>query len=196
MLQPTQIWGTASAILVNDTLADDLVSRRVDRVEVSFDGFVGEDHGGPTRPSCSRVLRQYPKRGTEIRNARQVSIVSPDELAKIALAMGIARVEPEWIGANLALDGIPDLSQLPPSSRLIFEGGTSLVVDIENGPCRFPGEIIDRHVPGKGAAFPRKAKGLRGVVGWVERPGAISLGERCRLHCPPQRIYAHALAST
>ncbi|MEO0619676.1 MAG: MOSC domain-containing protein [Pseudomonadota bacterium] len=195
MLTPTDIYGTAHAILINDTPDTDLQSRPLDQVEVTWDGFAGESHGGQRRPSCSRVLKQYPKRGTEIRNARQISILAVEELAEIARRMEIPRIAPEWVGANLALEGIPDLTQLPPSSRLIFENGTSLVVDIENGPCRFPAEILEAHFPGKGAAFPRKALGLRGVVAWVERPGTIAVGDRCRLHVPPARIYAHTAPS-
>ncbi|MEL7543026.1 MAG: MOSC domain-containing protein [Pseudomonadota bacterium] len=195
MLTPTVIYGTTRAVLINDTPETDLQSRPLQQVEVTWDGFVGESHGGQTRPSCSRVLKQYPERGTEIRNARQITILSLEELAEIARRMEIPNIPPEWVGANLALEGIPDLTQLPPSSRLIFENGTSLVVDMENGPCRFPAEILEAHFPGKGSAFPRKALGLRGVVAWVERPGLIAVGDRCRLHVPPARTYAHVASA-
>lgn len=192
MLTPTEIYGEITALLINENREHSLESHAVDEIDVTYEGFEGEAHGGLTRPSCSRVLRQYGTRGTEIRNARQISILSTEELDEIAKALDIPVVRPEWVGANLVLRGIPQLSQLPPSSRLIFEGGASVVIDIENGPCRFPGDVIEQHHPGKGRAFPKAARGLRGVVGWVEKTGKLRNGERARLHIPPQRIYAPA----
>ncbi|MEO1264112.1 MAG: sulfurase, partial [Pseudomonadota bacterium] len=180
------------ALLVNDDRDTDLTSARRERVRVGYDGFEGEAHGGLTRPSCSRVLKQYPKRGTEIRNTRQISILAPDQLEEIRAALDIEVLEPEWVGANMVLSGIPELTFIPPSSRLIFEGGASLVVDMENAPCRFPGEVISAKYPGKGDAFPKVAVGKRGVTAWVEKTGEIAVGEACRLHVPPSRIYAHA----
>lgn len=192
ILTPTEIYGVVTALLVNDTREVDLTSEPRERVRVTYEGFDGEAHGGLTRPSCSRVLKQYPKRGTEIRNTRQISVLSDEQLEDIREALDIEHLAPQWVGANLMLSGIPDLSFVPPSSRLMFENGVSLVVDMENAPCRFPGEVIDTKFPGKGSAFPRVAKGRRGVTAWVEKTGEITQGERCRLHIPPNRIYAHA----
>jgi len=64
-------------------------------------------------------------------------------------------------------------------------------VDMENAPCRLAAESIGDFVPGQGASFPKHAQGRRGVTAWVEREGSIAVGERARLHVPPQRIYAH-----
>lgn len=189
ILQPTDLYGVVTAILVNTDRDSDLTSARTESIAVTYDGFAGEAHGGLTRLSCSRVKAQYPK-GTEIRNARQITIIADHELAEIGAAMGLdGPADPAWIGANLVLRGIPLLTQLPPASRLIFDGAASLVVDMENGPCRFPGEIIDQTHPGKGKMFPKAALGRRGVTAWVEREGRIALGDACRLHIPPQRLY-------
>lgn len=193
MLTPTDIYGTVAGLYINRDREAGLQSEAVDAIAATWEGFAGEAHGGLTRPSCSRVLRQYPTRGTEIRNTRQLSILSVEELAEIARRLEIPKLRPEWVGANLVIEGIADLTMLPPSSRLVFEGGASIVVDIENGPCKFPAEIIERHHPGHGTAFATRARGLRGVVAWVERPGRIETGERARLHIPPQRIYAPAM---
>lgn len=190
MLTPTDIHGRVASLLVNNDRAASLESAPCEEVDVTWEGFVGEAHGGLTRPSCVRVIRQYP-RGTEIRNARQITILAADELAEIARRLDVPSVEPAWLGANVVLDGIPSLTQLPPSTRLIFENGTSLVVDIENGPCKYPAEIIDHHHPGKGLAFPKVALGLRGILCWVERPGQIRLNDSARVHLPPQRLYPH-----
>lgn len=189
ILTPTDIYGDVVTILINRDRRRDLVSAPVAQASVGYEGFAGEDHGGLTRSSCSRVKAQYPK-GTEIRNTRQITIIGEEELAEIGTAMALdSPVDPGWIGANLVLRGIPLLTQLPPSSRLIFDGGAALVVDMENGPCRFPGEVIDRIYPGKGKMFPKAALGRRGVTAWVERTGVIQQGARCRLHVPPQRLY-------
>ena len=175
-------------ILVNSTPDEDLSSRRVPSVAVSYAGLEGESHSGLVRSSCVRVRHQYPQ-GTEIRNTRQISIVSIEELAEIAAAMGIAELQPEWLGANLLVSGIPHFSQIPPSTRMIFSGGASLVVDLENSPCKYPGEIIERHHPGFGNLFAKAAVGRRGVTAWVEREGHISTGDSISLYIPPQRIY-------
>ena len=175
-------------ILVNSTPDEDLSSRRVPSVAVGYAGLEGESHSGLVRSSCVRVRHQYPQ-GTEIRNTRQISIVSIEELAEIAATMGIAELQPEWLGANLLVSGIPHFSQIPPSTRMIFSGGASLVVDLENSPCKYPGEIIERHHPGFGNLFAKAAVGRRGVTAWVEREGHISTGDSISLYIPPQRIY-------
>jgi hypothetical protein len=176
------------AILVNSTPQEDLSSSQIASVEVSYEGLQGESHSGLVRASCVRVRHQYPQ-GTEIRNTRQISIVSTEELAVIAEDMGIAGLQPEWLGANLLVSGIPCFSQIPPSTRMIFSGGASLVVDLENSPCKYPGEIIDRHHPGFGKLFAKAAVGRRGVTAWVEREGRINTGDSIDLFIPPQRIY-------
>ena len=177
-----------AAILLNSTPDEDLSTRRIESVAVNYAGLEGESHSGLVRASCSRVRHQYPQ-GTEIRNTRQISIVSVEELALIAETMGIDGLQPEWLGANLLLSGIPNFSQIPPSTRMIFDGGAALVVDLENSPCKYPGEIIERHRPGFGDRFARAAVGKRGVTAWVEREGRISNGDSIRLFIPPQRIY-------
>jgi MOSC domain-containing protein YiiM len=178
----------AEVILVNSTPDEDLSSNRISSVDVSYAGLQGESHSGLVRSSCVRVRHQYTQ-GTEIRNTRQISIVSIEDLTAIADTMGIPELKPEWLGANLLVSGIPNFSQIPPSTRMIFEGGASLVTDLENSPCKYPGEIIDRHHPGYGSLFPKAAVGLRGITAWVERQGQINTGDSIRLYIPPQRIY-------
>lgn len=192
MLTPTDIYGTVTELLVNTDRKASLESTAISKATATYEGFEGEAHSGLTRPSCVRVRRQYPDKGTEIRNARQITILSVEDMAEISKRLAIPALKAEWLGANMVLEGIPELTMMPPSSRLVFEGGASLVVDIENGPCKYPAEIIDSHYPGHGLAFPKEALGLRGVLAWVEKTGEIALGEKARLHIPPQRLYAHA----
>ena len=57
------------------------------RIEVSFEGFAGENHSGLNRDSCVRFKAIYDE-GTRVRNTRQVSIVSAEELSQIATTYG------------------------------------------------------------------------------------------------------------
>ncbi len=159
-------------------------------VMARFDGPEGEAHGGLTRPSCSRVMPLY-ARNTPIRNVRQFSILSAEDLAEIAARMGIDRLDPALVGATMVVQGIPDLSHLPPSSRLQAEGGATLVVDMQNRACVLPAKPIEAALPGFGKAFKAAASGRRGVTAWVEREGLLRLGDRVSLHVPDQRAWAH-----
>ncbi|QFT64494.1 MOSC domain-containing protein [Roseivivax sp. THAF30] len=158
-------------------------------IALDWDGIPGDTHSGLNRPSCSRLLSQY-ARGTEIRNVRQLAIMSEEEVAEIAQEMGLETLQPEWLGASLVVSGLPDFSHLPPSSRLQLEDGGMLVVDMQNRPCQLPAREIAEDHPGEAKRFKAAAKGRRGVTAWVERPGVLRLGESLRLHVPDQRPWA------
>lgn len=166
-----------------------LQSQALEALTLTFAGPEGEAHGGLTRPSCSRVTAQHP-RGTPIRNTRQLSVVSAEDLAAIAATMGLPALDPALVGATLVLEGIPDLTHLPPSSRLQAEGGATIVVDMENRACQLPAKPIETRHAGFGARFKAAAQGRRGVTAWVEREGVLRLGARMRLHIPDQPAWA------
>lgn len=157
-------------------------------LQLTFAGPEGEDHGGLVRPSCTRVSAQY-RPGTTIRNTRQLSILSREELDATAEDMGVEVFDPAWVGATMIVSGIPDFTFLPPSSRLQFAGGTTVTVDMENRPCTLPAPVIEADAPGRGRAFKAAAKGRRGVTGWVEREGVIRLGDEITVHVPDQRTW-------
>jgi hypothetical protein len=165
-------------------------------VHVTMEGIEGDRHSGLTRPSDVRTPH-YP-RGTTIRNSRQISIVSVEELATVAAAMGLPTILPQWLLANLAFEGIPDLTAVPPSTRLFFPQETVLVVEGENMPCIYPGKEIQRHYPeirDLATAFPKAAIHRRGLVAWVERPGVIYEGDTVGLALPRQVLYSLASVS-
>lgn len=166
------------------------------RISLSLAGPDGDSHAGLTRLSCSRVTGQY-RKGTEIRNTRQVTILSAEELAATAAAMGLETLDPAWVGATVVLAGLPDLSHLPPSSRLQADSGATLVVDMENRPCHLPATEIDADPrgAGRGKAYRAAARGRRGVTAWVERAGSLSLGERVRLRVPDQPAWTGTATS-
>lgn len=165
-----------------------LRSEPLTEVMARFSGIEGEAHGGLTRASCSRVVTQYP-RGTEIRNVRQLAIVSAEELAAIADVIGVEQMDPTWLGASMVVSGVPDFTHLPPNARLQFASGATLSVDMENRPCNLPGPVINEDAPGAGAKFKGAAKGRRGVTAWVEREGVLRLGDTLTVHIPDQRMW-------
>lgn len=167
-----------------------LQSVPVPQARLGWAGLEGEAHGGVTRPACSRTSAQH-EPGTEIRNVRQLSILSMEEIAATARDMGIDRFEPAWLGASMVIRGIPDFSHLPPSSRLQGPDGATLVVDMQNRPCVWPGKVIEAEAPGFGKKFKPAAEGRRGVTAWVEREGVIRRGDTLTLHIPDQRGWAH-----
>jgi len=158
----------------------------VSHLDLGFEGVSGGRHEGVTRPSCVRVKNLYPQ-GTTIRNVRQLTVLSAEELVAIAREMELDQLDPGLLGASVVVRGIPDLTHLPPSSRLQGTSGVSLVVDMENRPCVLPGREIEAETPGYGAAFKPAAQGRRGVTAWVEHPGRLSPGEMLKLFVPDQR---------
>lgn len=157
---------------------------------LTHEGISGDRHAGFLRPADVRV--PWFERNAPIQNERQLSIVSIEELAVIAGNLGVERVEPEWLGANLAVEGIPDFSFLPRGSRLFFASGAVLAVTGQNDPCRIAGAEVERHLPGQDGLnlrFAAAAKRLRGVVAVVDRPGSIRGGEEFKLRVPEQWIW-------
>jgi hypothetical protein len=189
-LKPTGFYGTITWLGRVANRAAALESVSVSELHAGFDGPEGEAHGGLTRPSCSRVAALYP-RDTEIRNTRQFSILSAEELAETAAKMGLSALDPALLGASMVISGIPDFSRLPPSSRLQAEGGATLVVDMENRPCTLPARPIESRHAGFGKAFKPAAAGRRGITAWVEAEGILRVGAQVRLFVPDQRTWAH-----
>ncbi|MEL6478596.1 MAG: MOSC domain-containing protein [Pseudomonadota bacterium] len=188
LLTPTEFYAEITWL---GTVADseaDISAVACKTVDVGWEGFQGDCHSGLTRPACVRVKKQY-KRNLEIRNTRQISIVSAEELAEVAERLGLERLDPAWLGASMVVKGIPDFTLIPPASRLIFEGSAALTIDTENAPCRYPADVIEAAHPGHGKGFVTAAKHRRGVTAWVERTGRLALGDRARLHVPPRRLH-------
>ena len=187
-LKPTDYFGEIIWLGQVDDRDAGLQSTSVQSLFLGFSGPAGETHSGVTRPSCSRVLSQY-ERGTEIRNVRQLSLVSEEELSVISENMGIAHLDPSWIGASVVLRGIPDFSHVLPSSRLQNDAGTTLTIDMQNRPCHLPVSEIKMDHPKEAKGFKAAAWGKRGVTAWVEREGRLCVGDQLRLHIPDQRVW-------
>ncbi|MCH2165220.1 MAG: MOSC domain-containing protein [Marinovum sp.] len=189
-LKPTQFLAKITWLGRVANSDETLRAEALEAADLTFAGIDGECHGGLTRPACVRVRAQHSK-GTEIRNVRQLSVLSQEELDAIAETMGLDAIDPAWVGASLVVSGIPDFTHVPPSSRLQAPSGACITLDMENRPCVLPGRVIDVDAPGYGPKFKRAAQNRRGVTASVERPGPIAIGDEMRLSIPDQDVWAH-----
>jgi hypothetical protein len=165
-------------------------SVRQSTIMADLRGLVGDKHFGMTYASDGHVQNLHPL-GTEIRNDRQITIISVEEMAQVAADLNVPEIIPEWMCANLLLEGIPNLTQLPPSTRLYFSQGAVVVIYLENLPCTNVGNIIQRHYgrPGLSEQFVRVCLHRRGLLACVEKAGEIAAGDTFRAEIPEQVIY-------
>jgi hypothetical protein len=154
-----------------------------DSLTLDWGGPVGDRHHGETMLSGTRQRRVF-EDGTVIRNHRQVSIVDIGELAAIAAALGVPSLAPGLIADNICTQGIPGLTSLPPMTRMVFDSGAVLVLGGENTPCTIAGALVQSVHGTPPQSFPKAAMGLRGVTGWVERPGTLVAGGSIELVLP------------
>lgn len=155
----------------------------VDSLDLDWGGPIGDRHHGEYMASDTRQSRVFP-RGTTIRNHRQLSIIDLDELARIASALGIPRIDPGVVADNICTEGIPALTDLPRMTRMAFPSGAVVMLGGPNAPCTIAGGMVARAYGSRAEAFPKAAIGQRGVTGWVERPGIVRPGDPITL-LPP-----------
>ena len=161
------------------------VTQAVERLALTLEGIPGDVHFGFTRLSGGR--EPWHPRRTEIRNDRQVTLVCADELAKIAANLGVEQVLPEWLGANLVIEGFDKLTKIPRGTRLLFASGATLYLNGENQPCRGAGGEVAAHYThrsGLDLEFVKAARGLRGQIAAVERAGDICPGDIIKVRKP------------
>lgn len=155
----------------------------VDTLELRFGGVAGDRHMGLLIPPPARDRAPD---GTRILNRRQVSLVALEECAAVAAAIGARTIDPAWIGSNMAVEGIPHLSDMPAGCHLLFPSGAVLYLSERNVPCALAGAAIaGRHGDeAMGSRFVKAAMGRRGVLAMVVREGRLSVGDAFRLHPP------------
>src|SRR5689334_7535508 len=97
--------------------AGTFVTRSVPELQLVLGGIEGDRHFGVTMKAG--VRQPHFPRGVEVANTRQLSIVGIEELALVAREL---ETDVTWqaLGANLAIEGVADLTRLAPSSRLVF----------------------------------------------------------------------------
>ncbi len=190
LLTKLKLTGQIAQLLIRPSRDTGFEKSQTGEMVLTLDGPAGDCHTGATRKSDSRTLALY-KRNIDIRNVRQLTVVSVEELADISKALGVPEVKAEWIGANIVVQGIPDLTLLPPSTRLQFTSGATIVADMENLPCSQIAETVAKHYPETRFSLVSAATHKRGITAWVEREGTIKVGDDISLVIPPQRIYPH-----
>ena len=151
-------------------------------LDAHLSGFAEDRHNSYERQAWAGDDKQA--EGTRRRNERQWSAVSLEELAEISDAMDLQEsLSAADLGANLCLSGIPKLSHLPKGSIIRFPSGAELIVEEYNPPCLDMGKYIAAHYSTNSgdmrsdAAFSSAAKYSRGLVGVVEVPGIIAVGD-------------------
>jgi hypothetical protein len=185
-LQEGVVAGVYSTML-EQTGRGDFVTHAVPELVLDLQGIVGNRHHGPLRAAGPR--EPWLPKGALIRNDRQLSILSVEELALIAAGLALPQSAPELIGANLVVEGIAALSRIAPGSHLAFggiwggrgkfDGGAVLRVEAYNRPCRGPGrKLAEAHArPELEFDFVKAAASLRGLVLSVTHPGMIRPGD-------------------
>ncbi len=185
----------AMVVSVHSGDHEDLHKDAFDTLEIDLEGFPGDGHRGFTR-----VAWQGDKdpEGTVRRNERQWSGVSVEELAIISRRMDLGRpLTAATLGANLCVEGVPEFSELPRGTRLLFPSGTALVVEESNPPCKEMGLRIaaayqtNAGEPADYRLFPKHSIGRRGVVGVVDVPGSIRAGDRVVVEIPKSTANVH-----
>lgn len=154
-----------------------------EELELTWSGADEDRHSGLTMASDTRTAGVY-RKGTEIRNHRQLSLVSTEELRLIAAALGVPDLAPGLIADNICLAGAPDLTALPRMTRLEFTGGAVLMTGGVNAPCTIAGAMVERVHGTPASKFPKAAWDRRGITGWVDRPGSIRVGDTVTVHPP------------
>ncbi len=157
------------------------LTRPVSRLDLTYAGIEGDRHAGLTAPAG--VRQEYLDPEVVVRNTRQLSLVSAEELAAIAQALAVPFLEPAWLGANLCLEGAPALTATGPATRLRFPSGAVLCVDGDNAPCKLTGTAVARALddPALASRFVKAAHRRRGLVAWVEREGALQVGDEVQV---------------
>ncbi len=179
-----KIEGKVEALFI--TPKGENISRKIEGGIFTNEGMIGDRHFGVMMLSNSRTP-EFP-RGTVIRNRRQVSLVSQEELLAIARELEVEEIKPEWLAANLLISGIDHFSLLPIGARLFFDGGLVLFNDGKNLPCKIPAKIIQNqyeHVADIQQKFISTSIHRRGLVAWVEHPSQLAAGVTCTVELPP-----------
>ena len=171
----------AKIVSVHSGSNDDLSKEAHGSIQVELDGIVGDRHRSYVRDTYKVDKQPF---GTVRRNERQWSAVSVEELAAISEAMDLKEpITAASVGANLCVEGIPELSRLPKGTLLQFSSGAELIVEEFNPPCSDMSKIqAARHEtrlgePVPDTAFSKAAKLSRGVVGVVEAAGKINASD-------------------
>lgn len=181
--------------LYNTGNIESSVTVPVSELVVDLNGIVGNKYSGQGKLSDVRDCewlndKEFPKK-IEIRNWRQWTAISKEELDKIATNLGTGPITADLLGANINFEDIPNFTSLPRGTILRFPEDAILLVEEENNPCSGPGKeiknVYDHVRPGD---FYKHAMGLRGLVGVVYRSGIIRINDIAEVKVYAPKFYS------
>jgi len=160
------------------------VTRKVDSLEVDYQGIFGDRHRGLHRLSTGRERAIYPK-GTEIAQRRHILAISRDDCLRLSGRMGI-EITPELLGANLLIGGNNNhlhTSAMPPNTYfLVASAGeietvpkppiATLIHYVAQEGCGVTGNAIAEYYGDNSLTkkFADVAKNDRGILLSIEYP--------------------------
>jgi hypothetical protein len=169
--------------------------------EIFFElvGPVGDRHASITRYLSGHdgdyIRTSDLGKGALVFNWRSWTGLSSEEVTGIEKAINHA-IPVGCLLENMTISGIPDFSQLEPTSRLVFPAHTVngvtmqtvLAVWEENGPCATVAKRLEDHhqTPGLKTDFIRAAQHKRGIMGFVLSAGSVKIGDHVHVY-PPVR---------
>ncbi len=176
----------------------------VSRITFGLTGPTGDKHAGLSR-TLSRHDGTYVEtsmlsRGARVFNWRSWTGLSEEENLEIKRKLSV-NIPQGCLLENMVISGVPNFSQLPPTSRLVFpvRGGSSksqaiLAIWEENSPCRGVGDRLEKHyadqgyvqAPGLSTRFITVARGKRGVMGFVLSEGLVEVSDCVNVFLPVQ----------
>ncbi len=155
------------------------VALRADREQafIGFDGLKANPWRASTRASVRACVPA--SRGTEIRNVRQLCIVSRRGNRRPSPpAMGLDAIDPLLVGPH-RVEGISDFTHVPPSSRLQGPNGATIGCRYGKPPLHLPAREIEARSRRARQGVQAAPKGGAGVTAWVEREGHLRVAIRC-----------------
>ncbi|MBC7996969.1 MAG: MOSC domain-containing protein [Leptolyngbya sp.] len=151
-------------------------------LQLNLLGIVGDRHAGELKKADGRDKGIV--RGTLIRNWRQWSAVSIEEINIIAENLHVENLDPALLGPNLVFSGIENFTQLPVGTLLEFPEAI-LLVERENDPCTKAGKVVaSAHNGVTEHAFVKAAWHRRGLVGTVKQAGLIRADDPIKVVLP------------
>ena len=174
----------------------------VSRINFGLMGPTGDDHAGLSRHLSGHdgayMETSSLMRGARVFNWRSWTALSDQEISIIEEKLGVS-IPQGCLLENLVISGIPNFSQLPPTSRLVFpmrkdRSQAILAVWEENGPCRGVGNRLEKYhadqkyiqAPGLSTRFITAARSKRGVMGLLLSEGLVEVGDWVNVFPPVQ----------
>ncbi len=151
-------------------------------LELCPDGIVGDRHSGTLKKADGRDKGIV--RGTMIRNWRQWSAISIEEIELMRKHLNLDELQGALLGPNFIVSGIENFTQLPHGTLLRFPDA-ELFVEAENDPCTQAGRAIATvHSGIAPQQFVKAAWHIRGLVGIVSQAGIARAGDSLEVTIP------------